>query len=132
MVPLCLPFLLLMFSVCLSTLALFLLPSCMPRFSLLPSILLLTPSFHNLYTLTLVLIFLPVVFFQRFRLSNLMTCSQSLVLTIFFFKDFIYLIMRDRERERHRQRQSPCSEPDVGLDPGSPGSRPGLKAALNR
>ena len=45
-------------------------------------------------------------------------------------------IERERERERgqrHRQRemQAPCREPDVGLDPGSPGSRPGLKAALN-
>ena len=49
-----------------------------------------------------------------------------------FFKDFIYLLMRDREREkqRHRERekQAPCREPDVGLEPGSPGSRPGLKA----
>ena len=41
---------------------------------------------------------------------------------------------RERERQRHRQRekQAPCREPDVGLDPGSPGSRPGLQAALNR
>ena len=41
---------------------------------------------------------------------------------------------RERERQRHRQRekQAPCGEPDVGLDPGSPGSHPGLKAALNR
>ena len=40
---------------------------------------------------------------------------------------------RERERQRHRQRekQAPCREPDVGLDPGSPESRPGLKAALN-
>ena len=56
-------------------------------------------------------------------------------LSFFFFpKDFIYLFMRDRERERERQRhrqrekQAPCREPDVGLDPGTPGSRPGLKA----
>ena len=54
----------------------------------------------------------------------------------FFFspKDFIHLFMRGREREkpRHKQRekQAPCREPDVGLDPGSPGSRPGLQAAL--
>ena len=27
--------------------------------------------------------------------------------------------------------QAPCREPEVGLDPGSPGSGPGLKAALN-
>ena len=44
--------------------------------------------------------------------------------------------MRDRERERQRhmprEKQAPCREPDVGLDPGSPGSRTGLKAELNR
>ena len=41
--------------------------------------------------------------------------------------------MRDRERERARQRhrQAPCREPDVGLDPGSPGSPPGLKTVPN-
>ena len=41
---------------------------------------------------------------------------------------------RERERQRHRQRekQAPCQEPNVGLDPGSPGSGPGLKVALNR
>ena len=39
--------------------------------------------------------------------------------------------MRARERQRHRQRekkQAACREPDVGLDPGTPGSHPGLKA----
>ena len=40
--------------------------------------------------------------------------------------------MRDRERkrQRHRQRekQAPCGEPDVGLDPRTPGSRPEPKA----
>ena len=50
----------------------------------------------------------------------------------FIFKDFIYLFMRDthRERQRRRQRekQTPCGEPDVGLDPRTLGSRPGLKA----
>ena len=37
---------------------------------------------------------------------------------------------RERERQRHRQRekQAPCREPDVGLDPGTPGSHPGPKA----
>ena len=42
--------------------------------------------------------------------------------------------MRDteKERQRHRQRekQALCREPDVGLDPRSPGSCPGPKAAL--
>ena len=40
--------------------------------------------------------------------------------------------MRDREREaqRHRQRekQAPCREPDVGLDPRTPGLHPEPKA----
>ena len=41
---------------------------------------------------------------------------------------------REREAETHRQRekQAPCREPDVGFDPGSPGSHPELTAALNR
>ena len=45
--------------------------------------------------------------------------------------------MRDIETEREaetrqREKQAPCRKPDMGLDPGSPGSRPGPKAALNR
>ena len=32
--------------------------------------------------------------------------------------------MKDTQREK----QVPCREPDVGLDPGSPGSHPELKA----
>ena len=40
---------------------------------------------------------------------------------------------RERERQRHRQRekQAPCREPDMGFDPGSPGSHSRLEAALN-
>ena len=36
----------------------------------------------------------------------------------------------ERERQRHRQRekQAPGKEPDVGLDPGTLGSHPDLKA----
>ena len=65
---------------------------------------------------------------------------KNLVLDTFFFKDFIYLFMTERERERQRQRreaetqaegEAPCREPDVGFDPRSPGSHPGLKEALN-
>ena len=41
--------------------------------------------------------------------------------------------MRHREVEKQAEgKQAPCREPDAGLDPGTPGSRPGLKAALNR
>ena len=43
--------------------------------------------------------------------------------------------MRDTDRGRDigrgRSRHHTEREPDVGLDPGSPGSRPGLQAALN-
>ena len=35
---------------------------------------------------------------------------------------------RDRERDRQREKQAPCKEPNMGLDPGTPGSYPGLKA----
>ena len=37
---------------------------------------------------------------------------------------------REREAEcvTQREKQAPCLEPDVGLDPGTPGSLPGPKA----
>ena len=59
---------------------------------------------------------------------------------LFFFKDFIYLFIRERERERKRERKAETQAkgeagsmqvPDMVLDSGSPGSHPGLKAALN-
>ena len=52
-----------------------------------------------------------------------------------FFKRFYLFIhekLRERERHRHRQeKQAPFREPDVVIDPGSPGSHSGLKAMLN-
>ena len=39
---------------------------------------------------------------------------------------------KERGRDTGREEQAPCREPDAGLDPGSPRSRPGLKATLNR
>ena len=43
---------------------------------------------------------------------------------------FIYSQETHRERQRHRQmeKQAPQGEPDVGLDPGTLGSRPETKA----
>ena len=35
---------------------------------------------------------------------------------------------RERQRHRQRERQAPCGEPDVGLDPRTPGSQPKPKA----
>ena len=59
------------------------------------------------------------------------------LLILFFLRFYLFIHERHRERgrQRHRQRekQAPCREPDAGLDPRAPGSRPGLKAAaLNR
>ena len=34
----------------------------------------------------------------------------------------------ERERERQREKQAPCREPNVGLDPGTPGLHPWPKA----
>ena len=51
-----------------------------------------------------------------------------------FFLIFIYDSHREREREREAETQAEGEagsmpwEHDVGFDPGSPGSRPGLKA----
>ena len=65
------------------------------------------------------------------------SCPLSLVggpfLHLFFFKDFIYLFMRDTQKEREaetqaEEKQAPCREPNVGLNPRTPGSHPGLKA----
>ena len=39
-----------------------------------------------------------------------------------------YLLVHERHRERQRGKQAPCRGPDAGLDPGTPGSRPELKA----
>ena len=59
------------------------------------------------------------------------------LLGFFFFLRFYLFIHerhRERERQRHRQRekQAPYRKPDVGLDPESPGSHPGLQEVLNR
>ena len=59
--------------------------------------------------------------------------DNCLSLIDFFFLRF-YLFIHDRHREREavtqaeREKQAPCREPDVGLDPGTPGSRPELRA----
>ena len=59
--------------------------------------------------------------------------SISKICFLFFFFKILFINDRERERQGHRQRekQAPCREPDVGPNPRSPGSHPGLKAALN-
>ena len=53
-----------------------------------------------------------------------------LVICFLFLKIF-YLFIHERHRERGRnigRERSRLHEPDVGLDPGTPGSHPGPKA----
>ena len=58
--------------------------------------------------------------------------GKTIFLSFFFFFKILFIHERERERERqrHRQRekQAPCREPDAGLDPGTPESRPEPKA----
>ena len=54
----------------------------------------------------------------------------------FFFFNFFLLFIYDSERETEREAETQAEgeagsmhrEPDVGFDPGSPGTRPGPKA----
>ena len=48
----------------------------------------------------------------------------------FFLRFYLFIHERHRQRQRHRQRekQVPFGEPDAGLDPRTPGSRPEPKA----
>ena len=66
------------------------------------------------------------------KLQALKKVSSNSFMTLFIFKDFIYLFTKatERKRQRHRQRekQAPYREPDVGLNPGTPGSHPEPKA----
>ena len=61
-------------------------------------------------------------------------CLFTLVINCFLNILFIYLWQTHTERGRDSQweKQTPCREPDVGLNSGSPGSCPRLKAVLNR
>ena len=55
---------------------------------------------------------------------------MHIVIPFFFKIVFIYSSETQRERQRHRQREKhvPCREPEVGLDPRTPESRPEPKA----
>ena len=69
---------------------------------------------------------------MKYLFISLLLVIASFPFYVFiYFKDFIYLFIRDthREKQRHRQRekQAPCREPDAGLNPRSLGSCPGLK-----
>ena len=45
----------------------------------------------------------------------------------FFFK-ILFIHSQETQRHRQREKKAPGGEPNVGLDPRTPGSRPGPKA----
>ena len=55
--------------------------------------------------------------------------SNVSVLAYFFLRFYLFIHERERQRHRQREKQAPRREPDVGFNPGSPGSRPGPKGA---
>ena len=60
--------------------------------------------------------------------------TNEVTFVFFFFKDFIYVTERQPAREGTQQESGRgrsrliAEEPDVGLDPRTPGSRPESKA----
>ena len=54
------------------------------------------------------------------------SCQNELNLNFFFY--FIHKTERERQRHRQREKQDPRGKPDVGLNPGTLGSRPEPKA----
>ena len=53
-----------------------------------------------------------------------------------FFVKILCIYLKEREsnsgeEQRESEKQAPSREPDMGVDPGSSGSHPGLNAALN-
>ena len=69
----------------------------------------------------------------RLRILQLL-CSQHqykvwFIVNVFFKYLFIHDRHRQRQRHRRREKQAPRQEPDTGLNPGTPGSRPGPKAS---
>ena len=56
--------------------------------------------------------------------------GQTAYIIYLFFNFYLFMIVTEREAETQAEGEAGSlhREPDVGLDPGSPGSRPGPKA----
>ena len=58
--------------------------------------------------------------------------GTTCVMIYFFLNFYLFMIVTEREREAETQAEGKAGsmhrEPDLGFDPGSPGSRPGPKA----
>ena len=52
------------------------------------------------------------------------TAQGEMMLLTVLKKSYVFI----HERHRQREKQAPCREPDVGLDPRTPGSHPEAKA----
>ena len=73
-----------------------------------------------------------------FQIHNDVSIFKFIFIFSFSFSFDLFMILGERERERERGREAETQaegeagsmhrEPDVGFDPGSPGSRPGPKA----
>ena len=67
-----------------------------------------------------------ILFYSLLRILWHLNC------TLFFFNFYLFMIVTHTEGEAETQAEGEAGpmhqEPDVGLDPGSPGSRPGSKA----
>ena len=102
------------------------------------------PFWKTLYTRNSTLftkssIFLYFIWFGGSSLNSKWICiSHNNLLhgfqVSFFLSFLLFLILfirktrRERQRHRQREKQAPCSEPNVGLDPMTPGSWPEPKA----
>ena len=82
-------------------------------------------SFPHNFSCVKLLIFWDLLWGVSFALNNTLTERKS-----FFLRFYLFIHERHTERQRHRQRekQAPCREPDVGLNPRTPGSCPEPKA----
>ena len=74
------------------------------------------------------------VLLSHFKDEEAKAWGGNLTCSIAFFLKILFMREREREREAERQAEGEAGamlRTNVGLDPGSPGSRPGPKAALN-
>ena len=125
--------------------------SCLGKKTELASMLKSTPGTSNIKCFTEIQLLILIKSFKALLLQLLSRLWISLFwpsflsscllfyLFILFLKYFFKFIcswetQSERERQRHRQRgkQVPCREPNVGLDPRSPGPCPGSKAGTKR
>ena len=68
-------------------------------------------------------------FFFSYCSKYLDNKNSPSTLCLFFFK---ILFIYSGETHRQREKQAPCKKPDMGLNPGTPGSRQEGRQVLNR